>query len=39
MNNGKYGIVDYSDTPVLQCEYDEITQIHGNDMYVVTKSW
>ena len=36
--SGKYGIVDYSDTTVLQCEYDEITQIHGNDMYVVTKA-
>ena len=37
-DNGKYGIVDYSDTPVLQCEYDAVSQIYGNDMYVVTKS-
>ena len=24
--SGKYGIVDYSDTTVLQCEYDEVTK-------------
>ena len=35
-DNGKYGIVDYSNTQVLESKYDSIEKVHGNDMYVVT---
>ena len=34
---GKYGIIGYSETIILPCEYEGITQIHGNDMFVITK--
>ena len=30
----KYGIVSYSNTVILEPKYDEISKIHGNDMYV-----
>lgn len=36
-DNQKYGIVDYSDNVILQCEYDKVNQVYGNDLYVVTK--
>ena len=35
-DNGKYGIVDYSNTQVLESKYDSIEKVYGNDMYVVT---
>lgn len=34
--NGKYGIIDYSDNQVLNIEYDAIEKVYGNDLYVVT---
>ena len=37
-DNQKYGIVDYSDNVILQCEYDKVNQVYGNDLYVVIKS-
>ena len=33
---GKYGIVDYSNTLILEAKYDAIEKVYGNDMYVVT---
>lgn len=33
--DGKYGIVDYSNNIVLEAKYDEISKVYGNDMYVV----
>lgn len=33
--NGKYGIVNYSNQMILEAKYDEITKVYGNDMYVV----
>ncbi len=33
--NGKYGIVDYSNQIILETKYDEVKKIHANDMYVV----
>ncbi len=36
--DGKYGIVDYSNQVVLEAKYDEITNIYGNDMYVVKQN-
>ncbi len=36
--DGKYGIVDYSNQTVLEAKYDEITNIYGNDMYVVKQN-
>ena len=35
--SGKYGIIGYSETTVLPFEYEEITNIYGNNMYVITK--
>lgn len=35
--NDKYGIVNYSDQPVLNMEYDEISKVYRNDNYVVKK--
>lgn len=34
--SGKYGIVDYSNSQILQIKYDSIEKIYGNDLYVVT---
>lgn len=34
---GKYGVVGYSNTLILQSIYDNISRIHGNDTYFVTK--
>lgn len=34
--NGKFGIVDYSNDIVLEAEYDSIKKVYGNDLYVVT---
>ena len=28
-DNQKYGIVDYSDNVILQCEYDKVNQVYG----------
>lgn len=33
--DGKYGIVNYSDEVILEAKYDTIEKVHGNDMYVV----
>ena len=35
--DGKYGIVNYSNTLVLDAIYDGIEKIYGNDLYVVDK--
>lgn len=37
-DSGKYGIVDYSNTQILEAKYDSIEKVYGNDMYVVTIS-
>lgn len=37
-DNEKYGVVDYSDKQVLEPKYDEIKQITGCNLYVVTES-
>lgn len=34
----KYGIVDYSNTSILETKYDEITKVYGNDNYVVKQA-
>jgi hypothetical protein len=36
--DGKYGIVNYSNQVVLETKYDGIEKIYGNDMYVVKQS-
>ena len=36
--NNKYGIVSYSNQVILEANYDEITKIYGNDMYVVKQA-
>lgn len=33
--NGKSGIVDFSNNQILEAKYDGITKVHGNDLYVV----
>lgn len=33
--DGKYGVMDYSNQTILEAKYEEIQKIHGNDMYVV----
>ena len=35
-DSGKYGIVDYSNTLILEAKYDSVEKVYGNDMYVVT---
>ena len=37
-DSGKYGIVDYSNTQILEIKYDSIEKVYGNNMYVVTTS-
>ena len=34
----KYGIVDYSSNVVLECKYDKMSNVYGNDLYVVTEN-
>lgn len=34
-DNGKSGVVNYSNQMILEAKYDEITKVYGNDMYVV----
>ena len=36
--DGKYGIVDYSNQTILETKYDAIEKIHGNDRYVVKQA-
>lgn len=36
--NGKFGIIDYSNNQVLEAKYDEIKNINRNDLYVVVDS-
>lgn len=36
--DGKYGIVDYSNQSILEAKYDAIEKIHGNDRYVVKQA-
>lgn len=35
---GKYGVVNYSGETVLTPDYESVLKVHGNDLYVVTKS-
>lgn len=35
--DGKYGVVDYSNQTVLENKYEEVIKVFGNDMYVVKK--
>ena len=35
---GKYGIVSYSNEVILEAKYDEIAKVYGNDMYVVKQA-
>ena len=37
-DSGKYGIVDYSNTQILEVKYDGIEKVYGNDLYVVTEN-
>ena len=34
---GKYGVISYTGTKVLDAKYDAIEKIHANDMYVVVE--
>ncbi len=37
--DGKYGIVDYSNQTILETKYDEIVkEVYGNDMYLVKQA-
>lgn len=36
--NGKFGIVDYSNNVILEAKYDAISNVYGNDTYVVTEA-
>ncbi len=36
--NGKYGIVDYSNQTILDTKYDEIQKTYANDRYVVKQA-
>ena len=36
--DGKYGIVSYSNQTILEAKYDEIIKVYGNDMYVVKQA-
>lgn len=36
--DGKYGVVDYSNQTILETKYDGIEKIHANDMYVVKQA-
>ena len=35
---GKYGIIDYTASQVLEAKYEEIEKVYGNDLYVVTEN-
>lgn len=35
---GKYGIVNYTNEIILEAKYDEIVKVYGNDMYVVRQA-
>lgn len=37
-DNNLYGIIDYSKNEILESKYDNISKIHGNDLYVVTEA-
>ncbi len=37
-DKGKYGIIDYSSNIILPCEYEGITQVYGNNLYVVLQN-
>ena len=36
--NNKYGVIDYSNNVILNCDYNKIYKIHSNDLYVVTEN-
>ncbi|MCI8759890.1 MAG: WG repeat-containing protein [Clostridia bacterium] len=36
--DGKYGVVDYSNQTILETKYDEIQKVYANDMYVVKQA-
>lgn len=35
-DTGKYGIVNYSNNPILEIKYDSVEKVYGNDLYLVT---
>lgn len=37
-DEGKFGIIDYSRTQILEPKYDSIQNVYGNDLYVVTEA-
>lgn len=37
-NNNKYGLINYNKKQVLECKYDKIFNVYGNNMYVVTEN-
>lgn len=37
-NDGKYGIVDFSNNKILETKYDEVVKIYGNGFYVVKQN-
>lgn len=37
-NDGKYGIVDFSNNKILETKYDEVAKIYGNGFYVVKQN-
>lgn len=37
-DEGKYGIIDYSRTQILEPKYDSVQNVYGNNLYVVTEA-
>lgn len=37
-NDGKYGVVDFSNNKILETKYDEVAKIYGNSFYVVKQN-
>ena len=37
-NDGKYGVVDFSNNNILETKYDEVAKIYGNGFYVVKQN-
>lgn len=37
-DEGKYGLIDYSRSQILETKYDSIQNVYGNDLYVVTEA-
>ena len=36
--NGNYGLINYNKKQILECKYSEISNIYGNNMYVVKEN-